>query len=324
MIFSLRGTLAVPGFLLAFCARYDEASRLLGAHMTNSGMPVPTTWYEGYFFPMCVAYSAGLLLAFVAVILMEQGQPALLYICPICLAVMFIMGRHRLKDLWNGAKVFKLADGLISKNERAWGKLRMKRFMEKRKRESLVVGEDVSPDEETRTETQQGSDDIHDGEFPQQPRPETAGGRGQGRSGRGGPGRGDQRKGRGRAGPGKEQRSGSGSANAEGVPKQETLTAPLEPSPTLKPSLKDICFGNETHPGSMEFRRIVKMEVAERGADEEFCPGVFKSIRMKLKGRRFFKAVRSNEWVEASKLEIRTQVCKTYDFERSHNSHVRS
>lgn len=66
---------AVPGFLIAFCARHDEASRLVGAHWPNLGIDVPSKWHEGYFFPMMIAYSSGLLLAFIAVILMEQGQP---------------------------------------------------------------------------------------------------------------------------------------------------------------------------------------------------------------------------------------------------------
>ena len=72
---------AVPGFLIAFCARHDEASRLVGAHWPNLGIDVPSKWHEGYFFPMMIAYSSGLLLAFIAVILMEQGQPGTLSWC---------------------------------------------------------------------------------------------------------------------------------------------------------------------------------------------------------------------------------------------------
>lgn len=315
--FSQSATPAVPGFLIAFCARYDEASRLLGVHMTNSGIPVPTKWYEGYFFPMSVAYSVGLLLAFVAVILMEQGQPALLYICPICLVVMFVMGRNRLKDLWSGAKVFKLSDQLINKNEREWGKLRMKRFVEKRRRETLSLEADVSAEDVITTVAQRGPDDIIADDGPQLRRSQQ--GRGRGRPGRGALGRGGQGKGLGRLGPGSDPSSRIGLTNAntvESMPNQEIPTPSLEPSPTLEPSLKDICFGNETHAGTVEFRRIVKIEAAARGANEEFRPDIFKSIRMKLKGRRFFKMGQSNEWLEASRLEIRKHVGEAYDRER--------
>jgi len=129
----------VPGFLIAFSARHDEAARLIGAHMTNTGVAIPTGIFDGYFFTMLIAYSTGLFFAFVAVVLMEQGQPALLYICPICLAAILILGRRDLKDLWNGAKVFRLADSLVTKTERDWGKARMKRFAEKRRRENIAL-----------------------------------------------------------------------------------------------------------------------------------------------------------------------------------------
>lgn len=133
------GDIILPGFLIAFSARHDEALRLIGAHIANPGVESPTKWYKGYFFPMLIAYSLGLFFAFLAVILMEQGQPALLYICPICLTTIFIIGRRDLKNLWSGAKVFKLADGLITKTERDWGKTRMKRFVQRRKRENAQL-----------------------------------------------------------------------------------------------------------------------------------------------------------------------------------------
>merc|ERR1719343_487763 len=85
-----------------------------------------------------MAYSLGLFFAFVAVILMEQGQPALLYICPICLTTILILGRRDIKNLWNGVKVLKQADFLITKTEREWGKSRMKRFAERRRRENAA------------------------------------------------------------------------------------------------------------------------------------------------------------------------------------------
>lgn len=325
--------------------------------MTETGIPVPTKWYHGYFFPMSVAYSCGLLLAFLAVLLMEQGQPALLYICPICLGVMFLMGRHHFKDLWSGAKVFTLADQLIVRNERKWGKARMKRFMEKRKRERAAMQiedaaavEDVSirpssaaPSESNVVIAAAGGEDPQE-----QPRPSDGGQRRP--SGRGGPGRGGQRISRAHPGPGTTQRSRKSLVTntgqvidtvpsdepPPGTPIEPSLTlvtnagqvidtvptdepphgTPVERSLTLKPTLKDICFGDENHPGTIEFRRIVKMEATSRTGDEiDGRRGVFKSIGMKLKGRRFFKAGQSNEWVVANKVEIRTEVGKVYDFE---------
>lgn len=128
--------MAGPGFLVAFCARHDEAARLLGAHTGFPDIKSPSKWYEGYLFPMMVAYSLGLFIAFLAVILSGQGQPALLYIVPVCLTTIFVLGRHDIKDLWNGSKVFKLADGLVSKTERSWGKARMKEFAERVQRQN--------------------------------------------------------------------------------------------------------------------------------------------------------------------------------------------
>jgi hypothetical protein len=49
---------------------------------------------------------------------MEQGQPALLYICPIILGTIFFLGRANFKNLWNGAEVFGLAEQLIIQKER--------------------------------------------------------------------------------------------------------------------------------------------------------------------------------------------------------------
>jgi len=150
------GDIILPGFLIAFSARHDEAARLIGAHMTNLTNPdvrSPSKWYDGYFFPMLIAYSMGLFFAFLAVILMEQGQPALLYICPICLTAILTLGRRDIKDLWNGAKVFKLADRLISKTERDWGKARMKNFAERRRRENAGLSssnaDEVGPDKQS-------------------------------------------------------------------------------------------------------------------------------------------------------------------------------
>lgn len=256
-------TITVPGFLIAFCARLDEAARLLGAHAPFPDIAIPKKWYEGYFFPMMVSYSFGLFCAYLVVILTEQGQPALLYICPICLGTLFIVGRKEIKELWNGSKVLKLADGLISKFERKWGKARMKEFAERLRRQN----EEQAPG----AENEIGQEEPTTG-----------------------------------------RRSKKNRA--------ENPTTRSSPSNNMEPRPKDVCFGNEDHPGTKAFRRAVE-EVADDLGEEEYRPEIYKMIRKKLKGRRFF--MRSNiVWAEASKLETRKQIGRAYDRARGRHSKV--
>jgi len=254
------GDIILPGFLIAFCARHDEAARLIGAHTTNPDIKSPTKWYEGYFFPMLMAYSLGLFCAFLAVILMEQGQPALLYICPICLTTIFILGRRDIKGLWNGAKVLKLADSLIAKTERDWGKTRMKRFAERLSRENGALAIAYPVQDSTRRSAEKVSE----------------------------------------------------KPNAR--PKRST------PSDDKQPRSNDVCFGNEDHPGTRAFRNVVE-EVAADFGKEDFKPEVYKIIRKKLKGRRFYMKNKT-VWLEASKLETRKQIGRAYDRARGRRSAV--
>lgn len=124
----------MPGFLLGFAARYDEAARILGNH-ANIDIYVPNKWYQGYFFPCCVAYAVGLLLANVAVVLMETGQPALLYLVPCILGTFCIMARKEFKQMWVEGPAIRMADRLIIKCERHWNRQKMKKQVEKRDRE---------------------------------------------------------------------------------------------------------------------------------------------------------------------------------------------
>jgi hypothetical protein len=260
----------VPGFLIAFCARHDEAARLIGVHSPeNKGIiDVPTKWYEGYFFSMMVAYSSGLFFAFMAVILMEQGQPALLYICPVCLATIFYLGRKDWKDLWNGAKVFRIADKLISKTERKWGKERTKRFAEERKRENAPLGTSSGNEGDAKPHSRRRSLE-----------PDT-------------------------------QISNNLSPTATKMDSKEDT----------QPVSKDVCFGYEGHPGTIAFRTVVE-EVATDLGEEEYRPEIYKIIKKKLKGRRFFK----NDdiiWAEATKLEARKEIGIAYDQARGRVSSV--
>jgi hypothetical protein len=124
----------VPGFLLGFAARYDEAARILGNH-ANIDIYVPNKWHQGYFFPCCVAYAVGLLLANLAVVLMETGQPALLYLVPCILGTFCIMARKEIKEMWVEGPAIRMADRLIIKCERHWKRQKMKKQVEKCDRE---------------------------------------------------------------------------------------------------------------------------------------------------------------------------------------------
>ena len=225
--------------------------------LTNSDINRTTTWYEGYFFPMLMAYSLGLFFAFVAVILMEQGQPALLYICPICLTTILILGRRDIKNLWNGVKVLKQADFLISKTEREWGKSRMKRFAERRRRENAALTK--------RSDNKQDMIEIP----PEMPR----------------------------------------------INQSESA-----PPGQMQPRLKDICIGQENHPGTRFLRNIVEETRADFG-EEEYKPEIFKVVKRKLRGRRFF-IKKDSVWEEASKLETRKEIGRAYDRARGRRSAV--
>lgn len=87
------GDIILPGLLVAFAARYDRAT----------GVPLT----RGYFRAMVLGYAAGLMMANMAVYLMQMGQPALLYLVPCTLGVFAAMAhRHRvLGEMWKGPAV---------------------------------------------------------------------------------------------------------------------------------------------------------------------------------------------------------------------------
>ncbi|KAK9668554.1 hypothetical protein RND81_13G068300 [Saponaria officinalis] len=83
------GDILFPGLLVSFSYRYDKANK--------RGL------INGYFFWLTIGYGIGLFVTYLALYLMEQGQPALLYLVPCTLGVVVILGlvRGELKDLWN-------------------------------------------------------------------------------------------------------------------------------------------------------------------------------------------------------------------------------
>jgi signal peptide peptidase-like protein 2B len=106
------GDIVIPGLLLAFGARLDEAKRLVGG-LIDMNITVPPHWYNGYLCPLVVAYFIGLLMANIAVMLMQRGQPALLYLVPSCLGTMLLVGRKEVGELWKGPEVIRFADRIV-------------------------------------------------------------------------------------------------------------------------------------------------------------------------------------------------------------------
>ena len=85
------GDVALPGLLVSLLLRFDY-HRGLG-------------WKKGYFVPVVVGYAVGVWLTYAALVWMEKGQPALLYIVPCTLFVILGMAwwRGDLKALWEGS-----------------------------------------------------------------------------------------------------------------------------------------------------------------------------------------------------------------------------
>lgn len=118
------GDIVLPGLLMSFAARLDDAKKLISylnssvssavAGSTETGGTCFCS--KGYFAPIVVAYAIGLLMANAAVYLMQMGQPALLYLVPMCLGTTMFIGwrKGELSDLWNGSKILRAADDIVS------------------------------------------------------------------------------------------------------------------------------------------------------------------------------------------------------------------
>jgi len=115
------GDVVLPGLLVSFAARLDAAKRLIAFHpatITNydvGNTRVIHAWrmaFGGYFVPIMIAYGVGLMMANVAVYLMQMGQPALLYLVPCCLGTMVALAlkRSEMGELWRGPKVLQDAN----------------------------------------------------------------------------------------------------------------------------------------------------------------------------------------------------------------------
>lgn len=104
------GDIVLPGLLLSFARRLDDAKRLVRAVGGGGGGDD-----KDYFRPMVVAYAVGLAAANAAVYLMRMGQPALLYLVPACVGTMVVVGRlnGESAELWEGPKVLRTAEAVV-------------------------------------------------------------------------------------------------------------------------------------------------------------------------------------------------------------------
>ncbi|XP_074090784.1 signal peptide peptidase-like 2A isoform X1 [Macrotis lagotis] len=81
------GDIIVPGLLVAYCRRFD-------IHVGSSI----------YYISCVIAYAVGMVLTFIVLMLMKQGQPALLYLVPCTLITVVIVAwrRKEVKKIWKG------------------------------------------------------------------------------------------------------------------------------------------------------------------------------------------------------------------------------
>merc|ERR1711900_73758 len=73
------GDIAIPALFTAFVLRFDYQMQY-------------KSWTRGYFFPVMVGYTLGLMAAFSVVVVTQEGQPALLFIVPAILIPTFALG----------------------------------------------------------------------------------------------------------------------------------------------------------------------------------------------------------------------------------------
>ncbi|XP_053423780.1 signal peptide peptidase-like 2C [Nycticebus coucang] len=97
------GDIVVPGFLVAYCHRFD----------------VQIHSHQVYFVACTMAYAVGLLVTFMAMVVMQMGQPALLYLVSSTLLTSLAVAAHRreLTLFWTGRGRDKLCRALSSDSE---------------------------------------------------------------------------------------------------------------------------------------------------------------------------------------------------------------
>jgi signal peptide peptidase-like protein 2B len=90
LLFCMHGRNQIlPGIFLNYLYRYDAMKRL--------------SWKTGYYTVGMTGYVLGLLATYVSLILMQRGQPALLYLVPFILLPTILLAYHRgdLRQMWS-------------------------------------------------------------------------------------------------------------------------------------------------------------------------------------------------------------------------------
>ncbi|XP_048188390.1 signal peptide peptidase-like 2A isoform X2 [Perognathus longimembris pacificus] len=97
------GDIIVPGLLVAYCRRFD----------------VQTGSSSVYYVSSVIAYAIGMILTFVVLVLMNKGQPALLYLVPCTLITASVVAwrRKEMKKFWKGSNYQVMAHLDSSTNE---------------------------------------------------------------------------------------------------------------------------------------------------------------------------------------------------------------
>ena len=92
------GDIVLPGLLMSLGRRIDLSSELLGRKDRRS---------PKYFPILCLCYAVGLGMANIAVVVMEMGQPALMYLVPTTVGGVFWVARRRgeVGDVFHGRGV---------------------------------------------------------------------------------------------------------------------------------------------------------------------------------------------------------------------------
>eukprot|EP00484_Ammonia_sp_Unknown_P025674 CAMPEP_0197033906 /NCGR_PEP_ID=MMETSP1384-20130603/12178_1 /TAXON_ID=29189 /ORGANISM="Ammonia sp." /LENGTH=514 /DNA_ID=CAMNT_0042463769 /DNA_START=56 /DNA_END=1601 /DNA_ORIENTATION=+ len=90
------GDIALPGLLVSYLLRYDYLSKV-GISVNN-----------GYFVPSLIGYAIGMLLTDINLILMQHGQPALLFLVPCTLGTTLVLAYRRGHEAVCGTEMLAL------------------------------------------------------------------------------------------------------------------------------------------------------------------------------------------------------------------------
>ena len=120
------GDIVLPGLLISLCRRVDVAKRIIGLRYDDDirrsetycgGTSQQKSCIKtGYYIPCVIAYAIGLIQANMAVYIFQMGQPALLYLVPMCCGTVALLAhvRGEFYDFWNGPKVIRAVDNMIA------------------------------------------------------------------------------------------------------------------------------------------------------------------------------------------------------------------